>query len=64
MRRWLPVGRQYPSLEALSLMRPAALTVHALGWYGSLGGAVDMYVADRVVVPPEFATGVCCDRKK
>jgi predicted O-linked N-acetylglucosamine transferase (SPINDLY family) len=45
-------------------MGPAALTVHALGWYGSLGGAVDMYVADRVVVPPEFATGVMTEKNK
>ena len=37
------------------LLRPAAVTVHALGWYsGSAGGVVDISLADRIVVPPEL----------
>ena len=37
------------------LMRPTAVTVHALGWYsGSAGGVVDISLADRIVVPPEL----------
>jgi hypothetical protein len=49
------VGRTFPSLEAVQLLRPAALSVSALGWYGSSGGACDLVLADRVVLPPDLA---------
>lgn len=53
MLGWLPVGRAKATLEAVALLRPALLAVHAHGWYGSTGGAVALVLADRVVWPPE-----------
>jgi hypothetical protein len=49
------VGRAYPTLEAVQLLRPAALAVGALGWYASSGDALDMMLGDRVVMPPDLA---------
>lgn len=49
------MGRAYPSLEAVQLLRPAALAVGALGWYASSGGALDVMLGDRVVMPPDLA---------
>ncbi|EKX36787.1 hypothetical protein GUITHDRAFT_145524 [Guillardia theta CCMP2712] len=50
---WLPVGRKFSTLETLLLLKPAALLVHAHGFYSSLGGVVDYLVTDPIVFPPE-----------
>lgn len=52
------MGRTYPTLETLQQLRPAALTVGALGWYGTSGGALDVMLGDRVVMPPDLAHAV------